>query len=389
MAATVAADRSWRLEGIKDAEAQLVVWGGMALPSSTPLRSAIAFSVAREGALLRLRAGAMRPLQLAGVHRLPPPVLRLRSPKNPIRAALLGGAIAELVAGERPERVLDAVARAAGAVGRVTGFTASSGGTAVVRARRPGGDSMVMRAARTGSPGDPERHADALAMLGGVGTVIIPRLLGRGEIAGASWSAETVLPGRRPVAASSEIAMQAAGFCAGLPRRDEPPSAFARDLSTVAEWFPELAVRLAELADLVRSELSSFPGVVRHGDLWAGNLMVSGRRLTGVVDWDAWDAAGVPGTDLLHLVATEEAHRTRRSLGAVWLDRPWRGEIYRRWCAEYWRALRVKPGANELDAIGIAWWASHVSTALTRLPELSRDQMWVNRNVEGVLDALA
>ena len=59
--------------------------------------------------------------------------------------------------------------------------------------------------------------------------------------------------------------------------------------------------------------------MARHGDLWSGNLLVAGRRLTGVLDWDAWHPAAVPGTDLLHLVATEQAHRTRHSLGSVWM----------------------------------------------------------------------
>jgi len=158
-----------------------------------------------------------------------------------------------------------------------------------------------------------------------------------------------------------EIGVQATSFCASLPRSETAPTSIGHDFAVLAETFPGHAEQLSLLTDRVAAQVSGLPAVARHGDLWSGNLLVAGRRLTGVLDWDAWHPAAVPGTDLLHLVATEEAHRTHRSLGSVWMDRPWLGEVYRRLGQEYWRSLRVRPRPEELEAVGIAWWASTLS----------------------------
>jgi hypothetical protein len=126
---------------------------------------------------------------------------------------------------------------------------------------------------------------------------------------------------------------------------------------------------------------------MRHGDLWAGNLLVERGVLRGVVDWDAWHPAAVPGTDLLHLLAMQEAVRRGRSLGELWRERPWEWAAFRQLTGGYWRALGLAPNRDVREAVAWAWWANQVACSLARLPELAMDEQWLRRNVEVVLTA--
>jgi hypothetical protein len=126
---------------------------------------------------------------------------------------------------------------------------------------------------------------------------------------------------------------------------------------------------------------------MRHGDLWKGNLLVERGILSGVVDWDAWHPAAVPGTDLLHLVAMEEMVGRGRSLGEVWLERPWTRPAFRAATARYWRELGITLDPEILEAVGWGWWANQVAWGLVRLPELADDEQWLDRNVHVVMNA--
>jgi aminoglycoside phosphotransferase (APT) family kinase protein len=62
---------------------------------------------------------------------------------------------------------------------------------------------------------------------------------------------------------------------------------------------PALAADLERLADVHgRLSESRAPRTVVHGDFWAGNILVSDGRVTGVVDWEAASVSGEPVRDL-------------------------------------------------------------------------------------------
>jgi aminoglycoside phosphotransferase (APT) family kinase protein len=124
---------------------------------------------------------------------------------------------------------------------------------------------------------------------------------------------------------------------------------------------------------------------MRHGDLWSGNLLVADGRLTGVVDWDAWHPSAVPGTDLLHLIATEEVLRTRSCLGDVWRQQPWESPAFALAARDYWQALGVRPSRQVLEAVGAAWWAGQVAHSIVMDAHLTHDGDWTERNVHAVL----
>ena len=127
---------------------------------------------------------------------------------------------------------------------------------------------------------------------------------------------------------------------------------------------------------------------MRHGDLWAGNLLVERGRLTGLVDWDAAQPGGVPGADLVQLLGTEARRRAHQALGPAVATRPWRRPGFLDAARASWPALGLRPDDEVLEAAGLAWWAAEVHGTITRLPHRAADRAWVETNVDVVLSAL-
>ncbi|HEX2105790.1 MAG TPA: hypothetical protein VHF51_19210, partial [Solirubrobacteraceae bacterium] len=217
----------------------------------------------------------------------------------------------------------------------------------------------------------------------------VPEPLGRGVVAGASWTAERVLPGRRPARATPALVGAVAGVCARLPVAGGPPTAPIEDLGAAAALLPTRSAALRALADRLGPSLAALPGVQRHGDLWTGNLLVHRGRLTGIVDWDAAHPAGVPGADLVQLHGADARRRAHRPLGAAVLARPWRSRAFSAATAAYWDAVGLAPDPDVLDLAGIAWWATEVHHTLVRLPHRAADAAWVAANVDAVLAGLS
>jgi hypothetical protein len=252
----------------------------------------------------------------------------------------------------------------------------------------PDGRPLVLRVGEAGGPADPRRGIAALELLARLRLPVVPSPAGHGRVADAAWSAESALPGRRPRQAGRALASQVVDLCLRLPIGEEPPSAFPADLDAIGARLPFARGSLGRLCAVVGPVLAPLPSVLRHGDLWAGNLLVERGVLCGLVDWDAWHPAAVPGTDLLHLLAMQEAVRSGRSLGEVWLGRPWESAAFRELTARYWRVLGVRPDRDVREAVGVAWWANQVAFSLVRLPALATDEQWIARNVRLVLQEL-
>jgi aminoglycoside phosphotransferase (APT) family kinase protein len=70
--------------------------------------------------------------------------------------------------------------------------------------------------------------------------------------------------------------------------------------------------RLAEIGE--RLATNQVPRTAVHGDLWLGNILVAGGRVSGVVDWESGAVAGAPTRDLVrfaHMYALYLDLRTR------------------------------------------------------------------------------
>ena len=383
-AAVVEAPGDWSFDAAAlPPDADAVVWGRPADGSSALVRRA----AAREATLAGLGRRIPARLTIAAVHRLPPRELGTGA-RPRLRAALRAGVLVEIVSRTGARRVLDAVAAAAGAPVLGGRLHVGAGGTVLVPARLADGSQAVLRVARAGAPGDPARLGDTLETLAGAGVPLAPRLLAHGVDARASWIAEQGLPGRRPARVTSSLVQQVVDACGRFPRSGDPPTAPIDDLRGAARRLPDRAAALTRLSSELAPVLRDLPSVLRHGDLWTGNLLVEREHLVGVIDWDAMHPRGVPGSDLVQLMGTDARRRARQHLGEAFLRRPWRSIAFRRATAAYWPAAGTAAVPALLDAAGIAWWASEVHHTLVRLPHRAADERWIATNVDAVLSAL-
>lgn len=379
-ALAVRADAEWRVPAEQWGRAA-VVWGRE--PTWAPMRELAGFAARRERALRRLRRRPPAPLAFVGVHRWSYAFAKARYLPTTM-ARLRAGAVVELTREPARPRRLDAAARAAGVPERVGVLNIGAGGQ-VSAGVQIAGRPAILRVARTGSPVDPSRAAAALVQLAPMRLTMVPEVLGQGHDESASWTAESRLLGRPARALSENLLHAAVDFCLRLPRSSRPPLAFAEDIASLSSKLPWFAEALRALEARTAPVLASLPSVLRHGDLWRGNLLVDGGRLTGVVDWDAWRPEAVPGTDLLHLVASARALATRRGLAEVLAERPWEHPSFARAVAPYWAELEIEPESEVLAAIGVAWWAAQSAANLDRHPATRTNAEWVAGNVEPLL----
>jgi hypothetical protein len=384
----VEAPPDWRFDpDAFDSRVDAVVWGRM--PDRTPsLRSAARTAAAREATLRTFGRCLPSRLRVVGIHRLAPRRLQAGGLRGRVRAAVRGGALVELGAMPAGNRVLDRVLEEA-EVRRLEGsFHAGAGGGLLVRVVAADESVALLRVARAGTPGDPAPAGEGLDRLVGTGVPLIPSVHGRGRTAGASWLVEQALAGRRPQRITGRLARQVALVCITFPRGDGPPTATAADLAGIAARLTDRAHAVAGLAAAVSQGVEGLPAIVRHGDLWAGNLLVVRGTLAGVVDWDAWHPAGIPGADLVQLLGTESRRRASQALGVAVSSRPWRRAELAQAVRAYLDAVGIRADDDVLELAGIAWWATEVHGTLTRLPHRAADEAWLETNVDGVLNAL-
>ena len=353
------------------------LWLRSPLAAGSGIFRVAAHAAVREAALLGAALPGRGP---TSVYRLPVQLLRIGL-RSRARALLAHGAAVYPVA-PPGGRLLDRLAYDAGLA--VCGVPRPGGGGVVsVRGRDADGRWRLLRVGPPGGFNDPARAAEGLRRAAVARSPFIPRSLAEGVTHGLSWTVEEMLAGQRPPRLTAVLLADAAAFCANLPPSGAParPGAGARAL---AGWFPDRAGGLSRLARVLDDTLGDLPGVVRHGDLWSGNLLARGGRLTGVVDWDAWAEDGVPALDLVHLVATEERLRLRRPIGAVYAKMPWRRPEVRALLGQWWPAL--DRNLARVDALGTAWWSSQLASDIARTPALAHNPRWVSDNIHAVLD---
>lgn len=183
-----------------------------------------------------------------------------------------------------------------------------------------------------------EREAAVLAEIadtdvGPLGPTI-PRIVTMAEQAGWPVLVTTALPGQAMIAAYHRW------------RHTARPTTVAADFAAAASWLGELqqrtasgqvglaamlegvaaaiALRFADEPD-VASDLANIvalerrlarhwmPGTVAHGDFWPGNLLVEGRRVCGVIDWEFGRLAGPPTRDLARFVISYSLYLDRHT----------------------------------------------------------------------------
>jgi hypothetical protein len=389
-ARAIAAGEWWQLDRSELHSLDAAVWGRAPLSSDTPVATAARSAIARERSMLRLRRpSSSQNLRMVDSHRWHPPALDRGKTRQAMKAALYGGALVELGTGARFNRVVDQVCLDAGLGPRLRSFDAGSGGSLRSKVRSPTGEAALLRAGKAGTPAAPSKAGEALAHLSEHRLPNVPGLLARSESAGAAWTVETLLPGCPPRRLGRRLADEVLTFCRMLPHSAAPITAFSTHLETIANHLPKRKAEIARVTSHVGEVIDGLPAVTCHGDMWVGNLLEQRDALTGVLDWDAWHPAGVPGTDLVQLFATDEMSHTKKSLGECWSTKPWLREPCRSFMGPYWKSAGAKPTTEVWDAVGTAWWAGQIANSLLRLPHLALRPSWVALNVDIVIEALS
>jgi hypothetical protein len=374
---------AWNLDELDEALADDVLWGEPPRRRPPSLADVGRHLSRRETALLRLRAAGSAGRRVVGVHRLSPwapPGGWLRSLA---RDAVRGGVLVELARLPRRPRPLDRAVVAADAV-PAGGLLLGTGGSILQPVQR-GEEPALLRAGLPNSGGDPHRAADGLVRVASITAVPAPALLARGASSDIAWAVEERLPGRPPRRLTGDVLGATVRALSAMPVTDaDPTGAARRDLARLADLLPARATELHALGSGLTPLADSGPAVVGHGDVWTGNLLCEGQRLTGLVDWDAWAEDTAPGTDLLQLVATAWRQRAGLTLGAAWRHRPWHHPRFSAAAATYWRGIGLQPSPEHLDALGIAWWAREAAGTLTRSAGLRTDGEWLVANIDAV-----
>jgi aminoglycoside phosphotransferase (APT) family kinase protein len=105
----------------------------------------------------------------------------------------------------------------------------------------------------------------------------------------------------------------------GTARQDAPVDMDGGVRSRLARRFwadrrvADDVARLEEINARLRGQ--STPRTVVHGDLWLGNVLLSGGRVSGVIDWEAGAEAGEPVRDLVRFAHMYALYLDRRTRG--------------------------------------------------------------------------
>jgi Phosphotransferase enzyme family len=274
--------------------------------------------------------------------------------------------------------------------------------------------SVVAKLPRYGATGPPlRREAAALegvwAALSGPVRGAIPRPLGLHLVDGTEVLLQTGVPGRHLFAAVASGRLR--------------PSALARQLDLALDWCVAMqsasahlvvvddtlvAAKLEPLASAAVALLDGDPGVgslldrtlahartlrgtplplvACHGDYWAGNLLVEGGQVCGVVDWERatldelplWDLVKAAGSAAYHLDRYRSVPRHGPGALPGWGDLgPWSGVadpqfavgfraafVQRGWLADLSRQALVT--AFQRAGIPLGWLPVAVTMYLVR-----------------------
>ena len=217
-----------------------------------------------------------------------------------------------------------------------------------------------------------EREADAMRELGAVCPVPTPAPVAIGEPGPGyplPWSMQTWVPGDvatpNGLAHSATFARDLADLILALRGADTRGRTFGGsgrggDLRDSDAWMETCFRESAGLlpVDELRALWARFrmlpaavPDVMTHGDLTPGNLLVSGDRLTGVLDGGGFAPAD-PSLDLVsawHLLDAEARAIVRQGLGSDETEW-WRGAAwaFQQAMGHVWYSRESNPGMSSL-----------------------------------------
>jgi O-antigen/teichoic acid export membrane protein/thiamine kinase-like enzyme len=128
-----------------------------------------------------------------------------------------------------------------------------------------------------------------------------------------------------------------------------------------------------------------------HGDYWPGNILMLPEDLTvtGILDWEAARADDLPLLDLLNLLLSTRVIVERKELGSVLRDLL----LEDNWSHHeniLLDAAKLAMTGDHLETrdMLLLYWLGHVGSNLNKSKRYSKNQIWIAKNVEAVLECL-
>ncbi|MDQ2651788.1 MAG: aminoglycoside phosphotransferase family protein [Chloroflexota bacterium] len=128
-----------------------------------------------------------------------------------------------------------------------------------------------------------------------------------------------------------------------------------------------------------------------HGDYWPGNVLIAddAQTVTGIIDWDLAEAAGLPLLDVMHLILSMRMIERQQEMGIVvstLLREPIWTREERALLSSAWRTL---PGSHiGRRQVLLLAWLRHVDHTRTKAQRFGGPTLWESQNVERVLQVL-
>jgi hypothetical protein len=192
---------------------------------------------------------------------------------------------------------------------------------------------------------------------------LVPRLLAHAHLEdGAVVLAQTRIPADpwefrwRRIDAATEL------WLSRKPRSEFGGGAWVgQRMAQVCALLPDFTELFAPARDALLSwcETARIPGVLTHGDFWLGNLLFSGDRISGIIDWEWAQIDGFVLVDALHLLLMSTADANEGRI-AHYLRQLWADEISDAALQERIVKLRIQSGVDkdDLKFIALLLWFS-------------------------------
>ena len=277
--------------------------------------------------------------------------------------------------------------------------------TAVLKlSRSPAGDASLLKQLEVLDRLRTDPRLDAWQHL-------LPGVLARGRAGRHLYAVEQAVPGvsgdrLRDALTDADTLRRAAVAVAGLHRATGGPAVVTREM--VDGWVePALSLitdvaivrshrRRIELVAALRRRLGAALEGRRvwvgctHGDYTPGNIIYDGSGVRGIIDWAQSRDDDAALIDPMTLLIFSRALTERAHLGRVVLDLC-RGAPLTSGEVALVEAHREVCPADPVpvEIMALLAWLRHVETNLVKSPRYASHPVWVRRNVEVVLSAVA
>ncbi len=125
-----------------------------------------------------------------------------------------------------------------------------------------------------------------------------------------------------------------------------------------------------------------------HGDYWAGNVLINadGTKVTGILDWDGANRAGLASVDVMHYLLAARVSTTGKPIGHC-VRQLLGGAPLTEFEADMLAPTRSLDGTSGPDLATLVRlaWLGHVVNNVEKAARYRHHRLWVHSNIESVL----